>query len=102
MRRARGKDQHHTCDRALAGYAVAVILELAIGAAVGGATYALRRRTPADTVPAATTAVVAGAGSAAVTGLLWSLLGPITLVALPAAAYWAWTRRRPKALPPGR
>ncbi len=77
-----------------------MILELMIGGAVAGATYAFAKRKKASNRQAALAAAATGTGTAgaawaalAILGLIW----PVALIGAPiAAGYWWITRRDTK------
>lgn len=80
------------------------MLTILVGAAIGGAAYALAKKRQASTPVAAVTAGAAGVGGAVVTGValsLTSVLLPVAVVG--GVGYWLFFRKDGrKALGPGR
>lgn len=81
------------------------LLILGIGAAAGAATYALAKNRKKDTGTAAIAGSVAGVGTAGVAAVVASALAitwPLLLVGVPVAYWLHHSKKKPKALPPGR
>ena len=73
------------------------MIELIIGGAIAGATYALAKKKKASNGQAALAAAATGTGAAGVTWAAFAFLGlvwPVALVAAPVAAGYWWASRR--------
>lgn len=79
-----------------------MILELMIGAAAAGATYAARKKKKAGTGESVVAAAVVGAGAGVATGIATAIFWPALLIGGPlAAGYWWVTRKDSKQVGDG-